>query len=64
MSESLYPFTYNPKMSLNLSQVPSNTQKSPPPTRLPPRDLTETLDDTVRTPKGLLPELQTTLLEE
>lgn len=26
--ESLYPFTYNPKMSLNLSQVPSSTQRS------------------------------------
>uniref|UniRef100_A0A1A8L296 Topoisomerase (DNA) II binding protein 1 n=1 Tax=Nothobranchius pienaari TaxID=704102 RepID=A0A1A8L296_9TELE len=30
VSESLYPFTYNPKMSLNLSQVPSSSQKSPP----------------------------------
>uniref|UniRef100_A0A672J094 DNA topoisomerase II binding protein 1 n=1 Tax=Salarias fasciatus TaxID=181472 RepID=A0A672J094_SALFA len=28
--ESLYPFTYNPKMSLNLSQVPTNSQRSPP----------------------------------
>uniref|UniRef100_A0A3Q2XBQ9 DNA topoisomerase II binding protein 1 n=1 Tax=Hippocampus comes TaxID=109280 RepID=A0A3Q2XBQ9_HIPCM len=28
--ESLYPFTYNPKMSLNLSQVPSSSQRSPP----------------------------------
>lgn len=27
--ESLYPFTYNPKMSLTLSQVPSSTQRSP-----------------------------------
>ncbi|CAL1597241.1 unnamed protein product [Knipowitschia caucasica] len=27
--ESLYPFTFNPKMSLNLSQVPSSTQRSP-----------------------------------
>lgn len=27
--ESLFPFTYNPKMSLNLSQVPSSTQRSP-----------------------------------
>ncbi|XP_053198705.1 DNA topoisomerase 2-binding protein 1 [Scomber japonicus] len=31
--ESLYPFTYNPKMSLNLSQVPSCSQRSPPLTR-------------------------------
>ncbi|XP_033841721.1 DNA topoisomerase 2-binding protein 1 isoform X2 [Periophthalmus magnuspinnatus] len=27
--ESLYPFTFNPKMSLNLSQIPSSTQRSP-----------------------------------
>lgn len=27
--ESLYPFNYNPKMSLNLSQVPCSSQKSP-----------------------------------
>uniref|UniRef100_A0A3B5LZJ7 DNA topoisomerase II binding protein 1 n=1 Tax=Xiphophorus couchianus TaxID=32473 RepID=A0A3B5LZJ7_9TELE len=33
VSESLYPFTYNPKMSLNLSQVPSSSQRSPPLTR-------------------------------
>ncbi|XP_015251316.1 PREDICTED: DNA topoisomerase 2-binding protein 1 [Cyprinodon variegatus] len=31
--ESLYPFTYNPKMSLNLSQIPSSSQRSPPLTR-------------------------------
>ncbi|XP_067342884.1 DNA topoisomerase 2-binding protein 1 isoform X2 [Channa argus] len=31
--ESLYPFTYNPKMSLNLSQVPASSQRSPPSTR-------------------------------
>ncbi|XP_071381939.1 DNA topoisomerase 2-binding protein 1 [Centroberyx affinis] len=30
VSESLYPFTYNPKMSLTLSQVPDSSQKSPP----------------------------------
>ncbi|XP_017308606.1 DNA topoisomerase 2-binding protein 1 isoform X4 [Ictalurus punctatus] len=28
--ESLYPFTFNPKMSLMLSQVANSTQKSPP----------------------------------
>lgn len=28
--ESLYPFTFNPKMSLMLSQVTDSTQKSPP----------------------------------
>ncbi|KAM9552229.1 DNA topoisomerase 2-binding protein 1-A-like isoform 3-T3 [Salvelinus alpinus] len=34
VSESLYPFTYNPKMSLNLSQVPpDSSQRSPPATR-------------------------------
>uniref|UniRef100_A0A8C8CSS6 BRCT domain-containing protein n=1 Tax=Oncorhynchus tshawytscha TaxID=74940 RepID=A0A8C8CSS6_ONCTS len=33
VSESLYPFTYNPKMSLNLSQVPpDSSQRSPPAT--------------------------------
>jgi len=38
--ESLYPFTFNPKMSLSLSQVPS--QRSPPFTRTQLRDLTVT----------------------
>uniref|UniRef100_A0A8C7PVR1 DNA topoisomerase II binding protein 1 n=1 Tax=Oncorhynchus mykiss TaxID=8022 RepID=A0A8C7PVR1_ONCMY len=43
VSESLYPFTYNPKMSLNLSQVPpDSSQRSPPATRTTKlRDLTE-----------------------
>ncbi|KAM6900354.1 DNA topoisomerase 2-binding protein 1 [Xenentodon cancila] len=36
--ESLYPFTYNPKMSLNLSQVPSSSQRSPPLTRIQRQD--------------------------
>ncbi|XP_023806147.1 DNA topoisomerase 2-binding protein 1 isoform X1 [Oryzias latipes] len=36
--ESLFPFTYNPKMSLNLSQVPSSSQRSPPLTRTQRRD--------------------------
>ncbi|KAM4718821.1 DNA topoisomerase 2-binding protein 1 isoform 2-T2 [Anableps anableps] len=39
--ESLYPFTYNPKMSLNLSQVPSSSQRSPPLTRTQLKDTTE-----------------------
>uniref|UniRef100_A0A3Q2QB38 DNA topoisomerase II binding protein 1 n=1 Tax=Fundulus heteroclitus TaxID=8078 RepID=A0A3Q2QB38_FUNHE len=40
--ESLYPFTYNPKMSLTLSQVPSSSQRSPPPlTRTQHKDATE-----------------------
>ncbi|XP_076577611.1 DNA topoisomerase 2-binding protein 1 [Chaetodon auriga] len=43
--ESLYPFTYNPKMSLNLSQVPSSSQRSPPSTRTQLRDATEAKDD-------------------
>ncbi|GLD54550.1 DNA topoisomerase 2-binding protein 1, partial [Lates japonicus] len=43
--ESLYPFTYNPKMSLNLSQVPSCSQKSPPLTRTQLRDITEAKDN-------------------
>ncbi|KAM9337511.1 DNA topoisomerase 2-binding protein 1 [Symphorus nematophorus] len=37
--ESLYPFTYNPKMSLNLSQVPSSSQRSPPSTRTQRKDV-------------------------
>ncbi|XP_029978784.1 DNA topoisomerase 2-binding protein 1 isoform X2 [Sphaeramia orbicularis] len=36
--ESLYPFTYNPKMSLNLSQVPNSSQRSPPLTRTQLKD--------------------------
>ncbi|KAM9826812.1 DNA topoisomerase 2-binding protein 1 [Neosynchiropus ocellatus] len=36
--ESLYPFTYNPKMSLNLSQVPVSSQRSPPYSRTRPKD--------------------------
>ncbi|XP_077100487.1 DNA topoisomerase 2-binding protein 1 isoform X1 [Siphateles boraxobius] len=32
MSESLYPFTFNPKMSLTMSQMADCTQRSPPPT--------------------------------
>ncbi|KAL4001230.1 calpain-5 [Sarotherodon galilaeus] len=43
--ESLYPFTYNPKMSLNLSQVPSNSQRSPPLTRTQRKDIRETKED-------------------
>ncbi|XP_061877402.1 DNA topoisomerase 2-binding protein 1-A-like [Entelurus aequoreus] len=45
VSESLYPFTYNPKMSLNLSQVPSSSQRSPPFTRTQLQDITEARDD-------------------
>uniref|UniRef100_A0A4W5N9F8 DNA topoisomerase II binding protein 1 n=1 Tax=Hucho hucho TaxID=62062 RepID=A0A4W5N9F8_9TELE len=50
VSESLYPFTYNPKMSLNLSQVPPDTsQRSPPATRTTKlRDLTEAQENRVR----------------
>ncbi|KAI3355378.1 hypothetical protein L3Q82_018222 [Scortum barcoo] len=43
--ESLYPFTYNPKMSLNLSQVPNSSQRSPRSTRTQPKDITEEKDD-------------------
>ncbi|XP_076014395.1 DNA topoisomerase 2-binding protein 1 isoform X2 [Genypterus blacodes] len=41
VSESLYPFTYNPKMSLNLSQVPNNSQRSPRRSRTQLKDATE-----------------------
>ncbi|XP_075936605.1 DNA topoisomerase 2-binding protein 1 isoform X1 [Anarhichas minor] len=43
--ESLYPFTYNPKMSLTLSQVPSSSQRSPPITRTQLKDITEAKDE-------------------
>lgn len=44
MPESLYPFTYNPKMSLNLSQVPCS---SPPSMRTQHKDTTEAAVDKV-----------------
>nr|XP_023688570.1 DNA topoisomerase 2-binding protein 1 [Paramormyrops kingsleyae] len=43
--ESLYPFTYNPKMSLNLSQMPESSLRSPPAPHLQPQDLTEVFAD-------------------
>ncbi|TNN60542.1 DNA topoisomerase 2-binding protein 1-A [Liparis tanakae] len=43
--ESLYPFTYNPKMSLTLSQVPTGSQRSPPFTRTQLKDIAEAKDD-------------------
>lgn len=45
--ESLYPFTYNPKMSLNLSQVPISSQRSPPSTRTQLKDIAGAKDDKV-----------------
>ncbi|XP_041670231.1 DNA topoisomerase 2-binding protein 1 [Cheilinus undulatus] len=42
--ESLYPFTYNPKMSLNLSQVPTSSQRSPPLTRTQLKEIAEAKD--------------------
>ncbi|XP_047424064.1 DNA topoisomerase 2-binding protein 1 [Mugil cephalus] len=39
--ESMYPFNYNPKMSLTLSQVPSSSQRSPPLTRTQLREVSE-----------------------
>ncbi|XP_070784264.1 DNA topoisomerase 2-binding protein 1 [Enoplosus armatus] len=45
VSESLYPFTYNPKMSLNLSQVPNSSQRSPSSTRSQLKDIPEAKDD-------------------
>uniref|UniRef100_A0A673ZN18 DNA topoisomerase II binding protein 1 n=1 Tax=Salmo trutta TaxID=8032 RepID=A0A673ZN18_SALTR len=49
VSESLYPFTYNPKISLNLSQVPPDrSQRSTPATRTSQLgDLTESEDNAV-----------------
>ncbi|XP_037312426.2 DNA topoisomerase 2-binding protein 1 [Pungitius pungitius] len=43
--ESLYPFTYNPKMSLNLSQVPNSSQRSPPFTRTQVKNATGAKDE-------------------
>lgn len=45
--ESLYPFTYNPKMSLNLSQVPNSSQRSPPFTRTQVKNITDAKDEMV-----------------
>ncbi|XP_045077112.1 DNA topoisomerase 2-binding protein 1-A-like isoform X1 [Coregonus clupeaformis] len=49
VSESLYPFTYNPKMSLNLSQMPPDSSRRSPPatctTQL--RDLTEAQENRI-----------------
>uniref|UniRef100_A0A3Q3F945 DNA topoisomerase II binding protein 1 n=1 Tax=Labrus bergylta TaxID=56723 RepID=A0A3Q3F945_9LABR len=45
--ESLYPFTFNPKMSLNLSQVPNCSQRSPPLTRTQLREIAEAKEDKV-----------------
>ncbi|KAM3860352.1 DNA topoisomerase 2-binding protein 1 [Diretmus argenteus] len=45
VSESLYPFTYNPKMSLNLSQVPDSSQRSPPFSRTQLRHIAEAQDN-------------------
>ncbi|KAK2859645.1 hypothetical protein Q5P01_004265 [Channa striata] len=42
--ESLYPFTYNPMMSLNLSQVPARSQRSPPSTRSQVKDIADAKD--------------------
>uniref|UniRef100_A0A8C4H284 DNA topoisomerase II binding protein 1 n=1 Tax=Dicentrarchus labrax TaxID=13489 RepID=A0A8C4H284_DICLA len=47
VAESLYPFTYNPKMSLNLSQVPNSSQRSPPSTRTQLKAITEAKDSMV-----------------
>ncbi|KAM4606619.1 DNA topoisomerase 2-binding protein 1 [Polymixia lowei] len=44
VSESLYPFTFNPKMSLNLSQVPDSSQRSPPFSRSQLGNLTKAQD--------------------
>uniref|UniRef100_A0A8C2XH35 DNA topoisomerase II binding protein 1 n=1 Tax=Cyclopterus lumpus TaxID=8103 RepID=A0A8C2XH35_CYCLU len=59
--ESLYPFTYNPKMSLNLSQVPNSSQRSPPFTRTQLKDITEAKDEKVGL---LLHVLKNTLTRE
>ena len=47
VAESLYPFTYNPKMSLNLSQVPNCSQRSTPTRRTQLRNISEANDSKV-----------------
>ncbi|XP_072546997.1 DNA topoisomerase 2-binding protein 1 isoform X2 [Salminus brasiliensis] len=58
VSESLYPFTFNPKMSLTLSQVTESTHRSPPPStpRTKLRALTE--EDT-RSPMESITDVST-----
>ncbi|KAF5901790.1 DNA topoisomerase 2-binding protein 1 isoform X1, partial [Clarias magur] len=60
VSESLYPFTFNPKMSLMLSQVTDSTQKSPPPStpRTKPRTFNQN-DDTQTGPVDITAEIST-----
>ncbi|XP_051542504.1 DNA topoisomerase 2-binding protein 1-A-like [Myxocyprinus asiaticus] len=48
VSESLYPFTFNPKMSLTMSQVADCTQRSPPPSTPHTRLRTFTEDEETR----------------
>uniref|UniRef100_A0A8C5I3M2 BRCT domain-containing protein n=1 Tax=Gouania willdenowi TaxID=441366 RepID=A0A8C5I3M2_GOUWI len=58
--EYLYPFTYNPKMSLNMSQVPSDTQRSPPSTRTQGRPASEVqkISETLEMRENLQRQLQ------
>ncbi|XP_056595017.1 DNA topoisomerase 2-binding protein 1 isoform X2 [Triplophysa dalaica] len=48
VSESLYPFTFNPKMSLTMSQMADCTQRSPPPSTPRTRLRTFTEDEETR----------------
>lgn len=48
VSESLYPFTFNPKMSLTMSQIADCTQRSPPPSTPRTRLRTFTEDEETR----------------
>ncbi|XP_060921144.1 DNA topoisomerase 2-binding protein 1 [Labrus mixtus] len=57
--ESLYPFTFNPKMSLNLSQVPNCSQRSPPLTRTQLKEIAEAKED--KCDQSVNPEETTTL---
>ncbi|KAM6971020.1 DNA topoisomerase 2-binding protein 1 [Tautogolabrus adspersus] len=57
--ESLYPFTFNPKMSLNLSQVPNSSQRSPPLTRTQLKEIAEAKED--KCDQSVNPEETTTL---
>uniref|UniRef100_A0A8B9L3Y7 BRCT domain-containing protein n=1 Tax=Astyanax mexicanus TaxID=7994 RepID=A0A8B9L3Y7_ASTMX len=59
VSESLYPFTFNPKMSLTLSQVTESTHRSPPPST--PRTKLQALaeDEDTRGPMESITDIST-----
>nr|XP_055037892.1 DNA topoisomerase 2-binding protein 1 [Misgurnus anguillicaudatus]XP_055037894.1 DNA topoisomerase 2-binding protein 1 [Misgurnus anguillicaudatus] len=55
VSESLFPFTFNPKMSLTMSQIADCTQRSPPPST--PRTRLRTFAEDEETRLGALDDI-------